>query len=37
MVSGHIIHWVRNEGNGWFAVTNDDWWDNFNEKGEYLG
>ena len=37
MVTGHIIHWVRNGGRGWFAITNDKWWDNFNEKGEYLG
>ena len=35
--TGHIIHWVSNGGKGWFAITNDNWWDNFNEKGEFIG
>ena len=34
--TGHIIHWVKHGSGGWFAITKDRWWDNFNEKGEYL-
>ena len=35
--TGHIIHWVKHGSGGWFAITNDKWWDNFNVKGEYIG
>jgi len=35
--TGHLIHWVNNRSNGWFAITKEPWWDNFDEKGAYIG